>query len=82
MEVKSVAGSRDLISEEFGELTVRSSKKGMAVILEGKAVSRQLPYTLKLPPGEYELRTIEGGRKLYERRVRVKAGATTELELL
>ena len=82
VEVKSVAGSRDLISEEFGELTVRSSKKGMAVVLEGKAVSRQLPYTLKLPPGEYELRTIEGGRKLSERRVRVKAGATTELELL
>ena len=81
VEVKAVAGSRDLISEDPGQLTVRSAKKGMGVMLEGKAVSRQLPFTLKLPPGEYELRTIEAGRKLSERRIRIKANTITELDL-
>ncbi len=81
VEVKAVAGSRDLISEDPGQLTVRSAKKGMGVMLEGKAVSRQLPFTLKLPPGEYELRTIEAGKKLSERRIRIKANTTTELDL-
>jgi tetratricopeptide (TPR) repeat protein len=81
VEVKSVVGSRDMVSEEFGELTVRSTKKGMGVMLDGKAVSRQVPYTLKLPPGEYELRTIESGRKLSERRIKIKSGATTQLDL-
>ncbi len=81
VEVKSVAGSRDLVTEEFGELTVRSTKKGMGVMLEGKAVSRQLPYTLKLPAGEYELRTMASGRKLTERRIKIKSGVTSELDL-
>lgn len=82
IDVKSVAGTRDLVSEEVGELTVRSPKKGMGVMLEGRPVSRQTPFTMKLPPGEYELRTIEGGKKMSERRIKVKPNATTELELL
>ena len=81
VDVTAVAGSRDLVTEEFGELTVRSSRKGMGVMLEGKAVSRQVPYTLKLPAGEYELRTVESGKKLSERRIRIKSGATAELDL-
>jgi hypothetical protein len=81
VEVKSVAGARDLISEEFGELTVRSAKKGLGVMLDGKAVARQLPYTLRLPAGEYELRLMEAGRKTQERRVRIRANTTTDLDL-
>jgi tetratricopeptide (TPR) repeat protein len=82
VEVKSVAGSRDLVSEEMGELTVRSKKKGMGVMLEGKPVSRQTPFTMKLPAGEYDLRTVEAGKKMGERRIKIKPNATTELDLL
>lgn len=81
VEVKSIAGARDLISEEFGELTVRSTKKGLGVMLDGKAVARQLPYTLRLPAGEYELRLMEAGRKTQERRVRIRANVTADLDL-
>lgn len=81
VDVKAVAGARDLVSEEVGELTIRSSRAGMGVIVEGKAVARKLPYTAKLPPGEYEIRTIDAGKKVYERRVRIQANAITELDL-
>ena len=81
IDVHMVADSRDLVSDELGELTVQSKRKEIALALNGKAVSRQLPYTLKLPPGEYELRTIDRGKRVAERRVRVKANAATVLVL-
>lgn len=80
-EVKSVAGARDLVTEEFGELTVSSARPAMGLKVEGKAVSRKLPFTAKLPPGEYEIRTVDAGRKVSERRVRVKSGEATALVL-
>ena len=81
VDVKSVAGARDLVTEELGELTIRSARPGMGVKLEGRAVSRKLPFNTKLPPGEYEIRIVDSGKKVSERRVRVKSGAVTELEL-
>ena len=37
-------------------------------------------FELKLPAGEYELRTVESGRKLTERRVRIKSGPLRGVE--
>lgn len=81
VDVKAIAGTRDFVTEEFGQLTIRSAAKGMGLMVDGKAVSRKLPFTVKLPPGKYELRMIEGGKPRGERRVEVKSGINTDLDL-
>ncbi len=82
VEVKAVAGTRDLVTEEFGQITIKAtSKKEIGLMLEGRAVSRKLPYTAKLPPGRYEIRTIEAGKARSERRVEVKSGLNPDLVL-
>ena len=82
IDVKAVAGTRDLVTEEFGELTIKAtSKKEIGLMLEGRAVSRKLPYTVKLPPGKYEIRTFEAGKARSERRVEVKSGLNPDLVL-
>ena len=81
VDVKAVGGSRDLVTEEFGSLTIRSSKKDMGVMVDGRAVSRKLPYTVKLPPGKYDIRTIGAGKQLAERRIEVKSGVSANLDL-
>jgi hypothetical protein len=53
----------------------------MALVVEGRQVSKQLPATVSLPAGEYDLQTMDGGRKVSERRIRVKGNSVTEVEL-
>jgi len=81
VEVKSLSATRDLMTEEFGEIEFRSGRQQMPVLVDGKAVTRSLPYTLKIPPGKYEIKTIEAGKTLVERQVEVKSGAKVELIL-
>jgi tetratricopeptide (TPR) repeat protein len=82
VDVKAVAGTRDLVTEEFGQITIRAnSKKEIGLVLEGRPVSRKLPYTMKVPPGRYEIRTIEAGKARSERRVDVKSGVNPDLVL-
>ena len=82
VEVKAVGGTRDLVTEEFGQLTIKATgKREIGLMLEGRPVSRKLPYTVKVPPGKYEIRTIETGKALSERRVEVKSGMNPDLVL-
>ena len=79
--VKPVITGRDLISEESGELKIQSLRREMALVVDGRQVSKQLPATVSLPAGEYDLQTMAGGRKVSERRIRVKGNSVTEVEL-
>jgi tetratricopeptide (TPR) repeat protein len=82
VDVKAVGGTRDLVTEEFGQITIRSfGKKEIGLMLEGRPVTRKLPYTAKLPPGKYEIRTMEAGKSRSERRVEVKSGNNPDLVL-
>jgi hypothetical protein len=81
VEVKSLVASRDLITEEFGEVVLMAEKPGLTVLLDGKPVTRSLPFTMKLPAGKYEIRSVETGKTLLERQIEVRAGQTIQLML-
>ncbi len=81
VEIKSMAGSRDLISEEFGQLNLTSDLANTGVILDGKAITRQLPYTMKVPAGKYVIKTVERGQILGSREIEIKAGMPLDLNI-
>ena len=76
VEVHAVAGSRDLVAEEFGEIQIGGEQANTGVMVDGKAVSMKLPFKTKLPPGKYRIRTLEAGKTLDDHEVEVKSGAT------
>ena len=79
VDVQSVAASRDLSREEFGELQIQSAQPKAAVMLDGKAVARQLPITLKVPAGKYDIRTVDRGKTISTRQIEVQPGRATEV---
>jgi uncharacterized caspase-like protein len=79
VEIQSV--TRDLIREEFGTLELKSDQPGAAVMLDGKTMARQLPFTLKVAAGKYQIRAIDHGKTLITRDVEVTAGATVDVSL-
>jgi uncharacterized caspase-like protein len=79
MHVKFVAGSRDLVREEFGELRLTAAEKqNIAVVLNGKPVAQKLPFTATVPAGKYEIRVVEKGNALSMKEVEVRAGMVAE----
>ncbi len=81
VSVESIAGSRDLSVEDFGEINIVSDKPALAVVLDGRLKAKTLPYNLKVPAGKYAVKTIEAGRTLFEQQVEVKPGALVNLVL-
>lgn len=79
VEVQSVAGGRDLVREEFGELQISSTQANAAVMLDGKSVAKQLPYTLRVPAGKYEIRTVDHGRTMNSKQVEVAPGRVVDV---
>jgi hypothetical protein len=73
--------SRDLVSEEFGEVQFQSINPQMAVVLDGHPVTRTLPYKMKLPAGKYGIRWVEAGAVIEERQVEVKVGGSLQLQV-
>ncbi|MEP6539570.1 MAG: caspase family protein [Bryobacteraceae bacterium] len=73
-------GTRDLISEEFGDLTLRSDQPA-PVMLNGKTVAHQFPYTMKLPAGKYVVSTMDRGKVLTSREITVPPGSFQEVVL-
>jgi uncharacterized caspase-like protein len=73
-------GTRDLISEEFGDLTLRSDQPA-PVTLNGKTVARKFPYTMKVPAGKYVVSTMDHGKVLTSREVTVPPGSFQEVVL-
>jgi len=81
VEVKSLVASRDLVTEDYGEVLIGSDKPDMGVVFDGKPLTRSLPFTLKVPAGKYVIRSVEAGKTLLEREVEVKPGASVRLML-
>jgi tetratricopeptide (TPR) repeat protein len=79
VEIRSLSATRDLIREEFGELRMKSALPNTTVLLDGRPITRQLPYTMKVPAGKYVIRTVDSGQTLGSQEIEVKAGVALEL---
>jgi tetratricopeptide (TPR) repeat protein len=79
VQIRSLSATRDLVREEFGELQLKSEQPNTSVLLDGKPVTSQLPYRMKLPAGKYIINTVDGGQVLGTREIEVTPGATVEL---
>jgi hypothetical protein len=75
-----VAG-RDLKVEAPGELVLVSDRPEVSILVEGKPVARELPYSARLAAGTYDIRVLSGTEVLVERQVVVQAGKKIELSI-
>lgn len=81
VHVASLAGARDLVNEELGELVIRGTQSTLPVVLNGRTVSRALPYRVKVPGGKYIVRTMDGSKIASSYEVEVKPGSVAEVTL-
>jgi hypothetical protein len=58
---------------------MKSALPNTTVLLDGKPITRQLPYTMKVPAGKYVIRTVDSGQTLGSQEIEVKAGVALEL---
>ncbi len=72
---------RDLRVEEQGEIVLASDRQEVIVLVEGKPVARNLPYTIRIPAGTYDVRVLSASQVLVERQVSVRAGQKVELTI-
>jgi tetratricopeptide (TPR) repeat protein len=79
VQIRSLSATRDLIREEFGELQLKSEQANTSVLLDGKPITSQLPYRIKLPAGKYVINTVDRGQVLGTREIEVTPGALVEL---
>ena len=77
----ATATGRDLRMEGEGDLAIVSDKSEVAVLISGKAVTRRLPFVVRLAAGKYDVRVLSAGQTLTERQVEVRAGQKVELEV-
>ena len=63
--------SADSAQEPLGHLLLDGPPGEMPVILNGKAISQQMPSDLTLPVGRYEVRAIKGGQVVRQGEVEV-----------
>ena len=78
-EVVPTAETRNLrlrssATDEFGYLQFEGGAKDTPVLFEGKLMV--LPNKLKLPPGKYEVRTVDAGKVLNTETMSVSASST------
>lgn len=80
VDIKSAASAgRDLVVEGYGELALVSESGEAGVLLDGKQVARKLPYTVRLAPGNYDVRVQSTGQTIAERQVQIRSGQKVEL---
>jgi hypothetical protein len=71
--VVPVAVTRDIsIQPVFGVLQLTGNRADVPVVYEGRAVSREVPFKMQLPPGKYEVRAVEAGKILSQQPIEVK----------
>jgi tetratricopeptide (TPR) repeat protein len=74
--------ARDLFFGSPGELAFTSSRQQSVVLfINGQPVAQKLPFSIRLRPGQYEIRLVGAGQVLTERQVRLQSGQRTELEV-
>ncbi len=84
VEVNPSAETRDLAirkigdpsQQETGSLILLGAPAEAHVFSGGTTAAEQLPATLKLPPGKYEIRTMEKGQVLWSQPVEIQAYKT------
>lgn len=84
VEVNPSSEARDLSirkvganeEERTGALIVLGAHPEAHVLLGGTVAAGQLPATLKLAPGKYEIRTVEKGRVIWSQPVEIEAYKT------
>lgn len=70
---------RDLVVEGVGEIAFVSELQDVAILVNGQAVTRKLPFTVRLGAGAYDVKVLSSGNVLTERQVQVRQGQRTEL---
>jgi hypothetical protein len=66
---------------ESGSIQILGPKGEMAVLMNDRALARQVPASVSLPVGKYEIRTVEAGRVLNRETVEITAGGTSMLTI-
>ncbi len=80
VDIKSSSSAgRDLVVEGYGELALVSESGEAGVLLDGKQIAQKLPYTVRLAPGNYDVRIQSTGQTIAERQVLIRPGQTVEL---
>src|ERR1035437_4410049 len=70
------AGGSELavsLQQEFGVVEFQGSQGDVPVVLDGKQVAPQVPATVRVPVGKYEIRTMQEGKILNRQDVEVTA---------
>ena len=70
------AGGSELavaLQQEFGVVEFQGSQGEVPVVLDGKQVAPQVPATVRVPVGKYEIRTMQEGKILNRQDVEVTA---------
>lgn len=90
VEVNPAADTRDLSIRKVGDsaqqsptgsLILLGSPAQSRVIANGKTESEQLPASLKLAPGKYDIRTVEKGQTIWQQQIEIVAYQTTTLTI-
>lgn len=85
VEVNASAASRDLEIQKIGSanqhdptgaLILMGARPEAHVLSAGVTAAEQLPATLKLAPGKYEIRTVEKGQVIWSQSVEIEAFKT------
>jgi hypothetical protein len=70
------AGGSELavaLQQEFGVVEFQGSQGDVPVVFDGKQVAPQVPATVRVPVGKYEIRTMQEGKILNRQDVEVTA---------
>jgi len=72
VEVKPGGSELAVVLEpEFGYVEFRGSQGDTPILFDGKQVAPQVPATVRVPVGKYEIRTMQGGKILNRQDVEV-----------
>jgi tetratricopeptide (TPR) repeat protein len=74
-------GGANSAPAESGSIQILGPKGEMAVLMNDRALARQVPASVSLPVGKYEFRTVEAGRVLSRETVEITAGSTAMLTI-
>jgi hypothetical protein len=74
VDVKAAGGELAVaLQQEFGVVEFQGSQGDVPVVFDGRQVAPQVPATVRVPVGKYEIRTMQEGKILNRQDVEVTA---------